>query len=258
MVPTYYFIHRIMTKEELKGLVKEYFSLVDAPSTEAKETFGQVSTADGSVTLHFPGDSIEIGTPLTIIDAEGNTIPAPAGEHLLADGQRVVLDETGHVTEFLTEEQPEEAEAAEEMAEHEGEEMPEEEAMGDYEDEETMEEEVTEEVIEEIAMEEAEEIIEEVIEEALQEEATEEEAPALDVKAIVEAVTESVMEEMKKEIAAMKAEMTAVEEKVETFAKAPAATKTVPTRRSEEIKSKTEMNVFNKARWERVLNQVKK
>ena len=106
-----------MTKNELKGLVKEYFSLVDAPQSEAKETFGQVETADGSVTLHFPGDEIEIGTPLTIIDEEGNTIPAPAGEHLLADDQRVVLDEEGRVTEFLTEEPAEEAEEAEEDAE---------------------------------------------------------------------------------------------------------------------------------------------
>lgn len=239
-----------MTKEDLKGLVKEYFSLVDAPQSDAKETFGEVSTADGSITLHFPGDKIEIGSQLTIIDEEGNSIPAPAGEHLLADDQRVVLDEEGRVTEFLEEAPAEEAEAAEEMAEHEGEEP----AM----DEEAMEEEAIEEVIEEIAMEEAENIIEEVIEEAMEEEAAEEEAPALDVKAIVEAVTESVMEEMKKEIAAMKAEMNAVEEKVETFAKAPAATKTVPTRRADEINSKVEMNVFNKARWENVLKQVKK
>lgn len=235
-----------MTKTELKTLVKEYFSLVDAP--ESKEEFGQVSTADGSVTLMFPGDKIEVGTPLTIVDEEGNTIPAPAGEHLLADGQRVVLDEEGRVTEFLTEEAPEEAEAAEEMAEHEGEEAPEmEETMGDYEDEETMEEE---------AIEEGVEAIEEIIEEAMEEEA--EEAPMLDVKEIVEAVTEAVMTAMKEEIEAMKAEMNAVEEKVETFAKAPAATKTVPTRRADEIKSKVEMNVFNKARWEQVLNKVKK
>ena len=238
-----------MTKEDLKGLVKEYFSLVDAPQSDAKETFGEVSTADGSITLHFPGDKIEIGSQLTIIDEEGNSIPAPAGEHLLADDQRVVLDEEGRVTEFLEEAPAEEAEAAEEMAEHEGEEEMPEEAMGDYEDEEMMEEEAIEEIVEEIA---------EIAEEAMEEEAAEEEAPALDVKAIVEAVTESVMEEMKKEIAAMKAEMNAVEEKVETFAKAPAATKTVPTRRADEINSKVEMNVFNKARWEKVLKQVKK
>ena len=234
-----------MTKEDLRGLVKEYFSLVDAPTSEAKETFGQVSTADGSITLHFPGDKIEIGTPLTIIDEEGNSIPAPAGEHLLADDQRVVLDEEGRVTEFLEAEPAQEAEEAEELSAHDDEET-----MGDYE-EDTMAEHEDE---EEAMMEEGEEAIADVIEEAMEEH--EEEAPALDAQAIVEAVTEAVMEEMKKEIEAMKAEMN---KEVETFKKAPASSKTiVPTRRAEELKAKTQANVFNKARWEEVLHRVKK
>lgn len=233
-----------MNKTELKSLVKEYFNLVDAPATEAteevKETFGQVETADGSLTLHFPGDKIEIGTPLTFIDEEGNSIPAPAGEHMLADDQRVVLDEEGRVTEFLTEEPAAEAEEAEEMAEH-----GDEEEMGDY--EEKMEEEAIEEIVEEIA---------DIAEEAMEEEVSiEVEAPAMDVKEIVEAVTEAVMEEMKKEIEAMKAAMT---KEVETFKKAPASTKTIAPTRSEELKAQSEMNVFNKARWEQVLNRVKK
>ena len=67
-----------MNKAELRDLVKNYFSLVDAPTSE-KETFGSVETADGSLTIHFPGDKIEIGTPLTIVDAEGNSIPVPSG-----------------------------------------------------------------------------------------------------------------------------------------------------------------------------------
>ena len=235
-----------MNKTELKSLVKEYFNLVDAPeATETKETFGQVETADGSLTLHFPGDKIEIGTPLTFIDEEGNSIPAPAGEHMLADDQRVVLDEEGRVTEFLTAEPAAEAESEEElascdtdMAEH----GDEEEEMGDYEDKQEMEdiiEEVIEEAIEEVAMEEHEE-----------------EAPMLDAKEIIEAVTEAVMEEMRKEIEAMKAEMS---KEVETFKKAPASTKTItPTRRAEELKEQVTANVFNKARWESVLNRVKK
>lgn len=236
-----------MNKTELKSLVKEYFSLVDAPeATETKETFGQVETADGSLTLHFPGDKIEIGTPLTFIDEEGNTIPAPAGEHLLADDQRVVLDEEGKVTEFLTEEPAEEAESEEEMSEHEGEEDTIADAVEDV-IEETMEE-------EEISAEEIVEEIESITEEALEEE-YEEEAPALDAKEIIEAVTEAVMEEMRKEIEAMKAEMS---KEVETFKKAPATTRTIPTTRKEEIASKSTENVFNKARWEAVLNRVKK
>lgn len=236
-----------MNKVELKSLVKEYFNLVDAP---AKETFGEITTADGSVTLMFPGETIEIGTPLTIVDAEGNTIPAPAGEHLLADGQRVVLDEEGTVTEFLTEEPAEDAEATEEaMADHD-----EEDHMMDHGDEEMMEE-GHEMLPEEVAMEEAEAIIEEIAEEVAMDEHYEEEAPMMDAKEIIEAVTEAVMEEMRKEIESMKAEMT---KEVATFKKAPAAKKTLPTRRQDEVKSKVEMNVFNKQRWEQVQKRFKK
>jgi len=225
-----------MNKQELRSIVKDYFNLVEAP---AKETFGEIATADGSVMLMFPGDSIEIGTKLHIIDAEGNEIPAPAGEHLLADGQRIVVGEEGEVTEFLTEEPATEAEASEEMAEH---------------DEEEMMEEGHDMMPEEVAMEEAETVIEEIIEEAMGEH-YEEKEEMMDAEEIVAAVTEAVMSEMRKEIEAMKAEMT---KEVASFKKAPAAKKTLPTRRQEEIKSAVEMNVFNKARWEQVQKRFKK
>lgn len=250
MLPIYFYSYEHMNKTELKSLVKEYFNLVDAP---AKETFGEIATADGSVTLMFPGEEIEIGTPLTIVDAEGNTIPAPAGEHLLADGQRVVLDEEGKVTEFLMEEPAEEAEATEEALMEHGDE--EDHMMDHGDDEEEMMEEGHEMLPEEVEMEEAEAIIEEIAEEVAMDEHYEEEAPMMDAKEIIEAVTEAVMEEMRKEIEAMKAEMT---KEVSAFKKAPAAKKTIPTRRQEEIASKVEMNVFNKQRWEQVQKRFKK
>ena len=114
-----------MTANELKDLVKKHFNLVEAPAEgiqikEEKEAFAEIKTADGSVTLMYDGE-LGVGTVLSIHDAEGNVIPAPAGEHLLENGERVVLDENGAITEFLT---PTEA-PAETMEE---EMMPEEEA----------------------------------------------------------------------------------------------------------------------------------
>jgi len=116
-----------MQASELKDLVKKYFNLTEAPESvegieikEEKEAFAEIKTADGSVTLMYDGE-LGVGTVLSIHDAEGNVIPAPAGEHLLENGERVVLDENGAVTEFLT---PTEA-PAETMEE---EMMPEEEA----------------------------------------------------------------------------------------------------------------------------------
>ena len=97
---------RIMTANELKDLVKKHFNLVEAPAEgieikEEKEAFAEIKTADGSVTLMYDGE-LGVGTVLSIHDAEGNVIPAPAGEHLLENGERVVLDENGAITEFLT------------------------------------------------------------------------------------------------------------------------------------------------------------
>jgi|DEB0MinimDraft_10_1074344.scaffolds.fasta_scaffold76057_1 hypothetical protein len=116
-----------MQASELKDLVKKYFNLTEAPESvegivikKNKEAFAEIKTADGSVTLMYDGE-LGVGTVLSIHDAEGNVIPAPAGEHLLENGERVVLDENGAVTEFLT---PTEA-PAETMEE---EMMPEEEA----------------------------------------------------------------------------------------------------------------------------------
>ena len=92
-----------MTASELRDLVKKYFNLTEATpeGIEIKEAFAEIKTADGTLTLEYEGELGE-GTVLYIKDEEGNTIPAPAGEHLLADGIRVVLDEEGRVTEFLT------------------------------------------------------------------------------------------------------------------------------------------------------------
>ena len=111
-----------MTANDLKDLVKKHFNLVESPAVEGiqikdeKEAFAEIKTADGSVTLIYDGE-LGVGTVLSIHDAEGNVIPAPAGEHLLENGERVVLDENGAITEFLT---PTEA-PAETMAEHEDE-----------------------------------------------------------------------------------------------------------------------------------------
>ena len=80
-----------MTANDLKDLVKKHFNLVDAveaPAVEGieikeeKETFGEIKTADGSVTLMYDGE-LGVGTVLSIHDAEGNVIPAPAGEQSL-------------------------------------------------------------------------------------------------------------------------------------------------------------------------------
>ena len=229
-------------------MVKEYFSLADAKvspevvenTTEGvviKEAFGMIKTADGSVELHYPGEELTVGTELTIVDAEGNTIPAPAGEHLLENGERVVLDEEGKITEFLTA-APAEGESAEAMANCDTD-------MAEMEEDDKM------------MVDKMEEVKEEIIEEVM-----EEEAPAMDIAPIVDAVIAGVMEELKKEMDYMKEKMaqveTEVEEKVEAFAKAPASGRTIPGTPVKGETLKAPENVFNAERWNQVMARIKK
>lgn len=45
-------------------------------------------------------DKLEVGGKVTLLDEAGNEVPAPAGEHTLADGSVIVLDETGTILEI--------------------------------------------------------------------------------------------------------------------------------------------------------------
>jgi len=47
-------------------------------------------------------DKLEIGGKVMIVDEAGNQSPAPVGEHELADGTKIVLDEAGMIVEVST------------------------------------------------------------------------------------------------------------------------------------------------------------
>jgi hypothetical protein len=81
----------------LKDLVKKHFNLVDAPvedkvelSEEAvvEQTFGEIKTADGELTLTYEGEEFTVGTEIFVITADGN-VPAPDGEHELEGGIKI-------------------------------------------------------------------------------------------------------------------------------------------------------------------------
>lgn len=63
-------------------------------------------------------DKLEIGGKVMLVDDAGNESPAPAGEHELADGMVIVLDEASTIVEIKTpemEEVPVESPDAEEL-----------------------------------------------------------------------------------------------------------------------------------------------
>ena len=177
----------------IKELVKKHFNLVEATA----QSFGEVKTADGEITLTYEGDSLSEGLDLFVVTADGN-VPAPDGDHALESG--VTVSVSGGKITAITETAVEEVavEAAEE-----GEMMPESPA-------EAVAEEVVDAVSEEVAT---------VVEEAISEEV---------VAAITEAVAESVGEMMKK----MEEKMAALEGKFSAFASAPAAEKTIASKSS--------------------------
>lgn len=78
-------------------------------------------------------DKLEVGGKVMLVDDAGNETPAPAGEHELADGMVIVLDETSTIVE-IKEPQAEEAPApVEEELKKKIEEMKAEiEKLGDY------------------------------------------------------------------------------------------------------------------------------
>lgn len=183
----------------IKDLVKKHFNLVDAPATE--QSFGEVKTADGELTLAYEGDELAQGLAIFVVTADGQ-VPAPDGEHALeggitivtADGKIEAIKES-EPAEVAEEEAVETALAETALAEHEGEMSP--------------AEAVAEEVIDEVADE-----VADVVEEAISEEV---------VAAVAEAVSESVGEMMKK----YEERMASLEAKFEGFASAPAAEKTI-------------------------------
>lgn len=192
----------------IKELVKKHFNLVEA----TEQSFGEIKTADGELTLSYEGESLSEGLAIFVVTADGN-VAAPDGEHALEGGISIItkdgLIESIMETEVVEEEEVpaegEEVAAMEEEAE-EMEESEEEEAMEEHGDEEeSMEEEVAEEVAEEVS-----DSVEAVIDEEV-------------VVAVAEAVKE-VVEEMTKDI---EERMKALEEKYSTFSSAPASEKTI-------------------------------
>lgn len=214
-----------MNKVDLKNLVKRYFNLVEptteaAAETESKETFAEVKTADGDVTLYYDGD-LGVGTELKIMDAEGNMIPAPVGDHFIVydDKQwRVVLDDAGKIIEL------DEMVAETEMAEHEGE----------------MEEEMVEEIL------------------PGKHEGPAKEISFQDVEEIAEAIAEVVKEEMLKKFAEHEEKIEEMSKTVAAFSKAPASEKTLPQSNRDKFQKKPEYKSFDQDRLDAAMERFAK
>lgn len=186
----------------LKDLVKKHFNLVDAPA-EVEETkvemseevvseqiFGEIKTADGELILTYEGEELAVGLPIFVVTEDGN-VAAPDGDHALEGGVSIQT-EGGLIVEI--------AETESEIAEDEIEE--------EVASEETIEEEMSEETTEE--------------EMSIEEKMSEDE----EFIAALAQMLNPKFEAMEKSIEELKENFSKTEQKVETFASAPAAERT--------------------------------
>lgn len=101
-----------MTAKEALTQIKALFAEnnePEAPSTPPVEQFKEYTLADGAKVMI---DKLEIGGKVTVMGPDGNPIPAPVGDHILADGQVITLDEAGIITQLATPEVEVEVETA--------------------------------------------------------------------------------------------------------------------------------------------------
>jgi len=209
----------IMNNEELKKLVKKHFNLVEPTVEEtveetkvelsevaAEQSFGEILTADGELTLTYEGEELSVGLPIFVKTDDGN-VAAPDGEHAL-EGGVIIKTEGGSIVEVSEKE----IEAAEE----------EEIVIGEVNMTEDAKETESSETKENF--EEEEEVMEE-----------EEEI----IKAMADIII-PMIEEMKEEIEEMKKNFSKTETKVKEFALAPAVERT-----KAEIKSRNQTKVKN-------------
>lgn len=208
-----------MNNEELKKLVKKHFNLVEPTVEEtveetkvemsevaAEQSFGEILTADGELTLTYEGEELSVGLPIFVKTDDGN-VAAPDGEHAL-EGGVIIKTEGGSIVEVSEKE----IEAAEE----------EEIVIGEVNMTEDAKETESSETKENF--EEEEEVMEE-----------EEEI----IKAMADIII-PMIEEMKEEIEEMKKNFSKTETKVKEFALAPAVERT-----KAEIKSRNQSKVKN-------------
>jgi len=102
----------IMTTLEAVKMIKEMFTeagQLPVASAEPLQSFAEYVLKSGAKVMI---DKYEIGGKVTLVDDAGNETPAPAGEHELADGSVMVLDEASTIVEIKVPEveMPEEVE----------------------------------------------------------------------------------------------------------------------------------------------------
>ena len=221
-----------MTSNELKELVKQHFSLTEAPT---KQSFGEIMDENKVFTILFPGTSLQVGDEVRVRTADGQELTAPDGEHRLEDGA-VIRVEDGKVVEYTSEA---------EIEEREGEELA---IDGEVEQPASIEGVEVEKEGDKVMTAKMAGDTEEVIEDTMEEE----------VPSAVQDVVEAVIEAVKEEVQAMKAELAEMKRKMAELEDAPATEKAMPEMMKSDKTIKPTADVFNKTRFDIVMERFSK
>jgi len=224
-----------MNKDQLKELVKKYFSLTEMTETEnsseENQNFDSATLVDGTKITNKKDSSFAVGDELYVITEAGEEVLAPSGEHTTESGITVTVDGEGKITGIA---RPDGDDSGS-LAEHE-EEMSSEEAT-----------ELSEESTKEVKLEEDEIDMDMHPEEE-----------AMDIKEeIIEAIMTEVgpaIEELRKKMTEHEDMLTEHEEKMTEYMSAPSSK---PTAESRYAKSRNNFEkpkaVYNQKRYEKAL-----
>ena len=89
-----------MTTLEAINKIKQMFAEageLPVASAEPLQSFAEYVLKSGAKVMI---DKYEVGGKVSLVDEAGNEVPAPAGEHELADGSVMVLDQNSIITEI--------------------------------------------------------------------------------------------------------------------------------------------------------------
>jgi hypothetical protein len=89
-----------MTTLEAVKMIKQMFTeagQLPVASAEPLQSFAEYTLKSGTKVMI---DKLEVGGKVTLVDEGGSEVPAPAGEHELADGSVILLDENSIITEI--------------------------------------------------------------------------------------------------------------------------------------------------------------
>jgi len=94
-----------MNKEELKSLVKKYFSLTEIENITSEqneevkeESFASAKLADGTEISNKEAGDFAVGQTLYVITEAGDEVIAPSGEHATESGISITVDREGKIT----------------------------------------------------------------------------------------------------------------------------------------------------------------